>query len=149
MLAKLCVLILSLGVAAATLLHLRQARLQAVHELTKAQLRMHDRDRDLYLIRTRIAERITPERVEQIAQQYGPLKTLGVDKAPTEADFLTPSPTGPALTDPKKPKVVKPRPAGARAGDVAPDHEQDSLSATAPSAPIPPTTLATGDEPRD
>jgi len=82
MLAKLSVLIVSLGVAAGILLHMRQARLQAVHELARAQVRMHERDRDLYRIRAAIAERITPERVEQLARQFGPLTPMGVDPAP-------------------------------------------------------------------
>lgn len=81
MLAKLCVLILSLGVTGGVLLHLRQARLQVVHELARVQLRMNDRDRDLFRIRTRIASRITPERIEQLAAQFGPMTPIGVHTA--------------------------------------------------------------------
>ncbi len=124
MLAKLCVLIVSLGISAGVLLHLRQARLQAVHELAKAQLRMNARDRDLFRIRAEIAERITPERVEQMAQQFGPLTPLGVDAPemlPIGPDEPARSPVKPG-TRPAKPTT---RNAVAGVGPGAPIHDQD------------------------
>lgn len=81
MLAKICMLILSLGITAGILLHLRQARLQAVHELARVQLRMNERDRDLFRIRTQIAQRVTPERIEEAAKRFGPLAPIGVETA--------------------------------------------------------------------
>jgi hypothetical protein len=81
MLAKICVLIVCLGVAAAVLLHMRQARLQAVHELAKVQLRMNERDRDLYRVRTQIAAKVTPERIEEAAKRFGPLSAPHVSGA--------------------------------------------------------------------
>lgn len=95
MLAKLCVLILSLGVTGGVLLHLRQARLQVVHELARVQLRMNERDRDLFRIRTRIASRITPERIEQLAAQFGPMTPIGVHTA-HDLPSATPRPDGEA-----------------------------------------------------
>jgi hypothetical protein len=82
-LAKTCVLILSLGAAACVLLGLRQARLQAMHEIAGIQRRMNDHDRNLFRLRLEIAERVTPERVEQAAQKLGPMAPIGVD--PPEA----------------------------------------------------------------
>ncbi|MGD9690979.1 MAG: hypothetical protein AB7K52_08655 [Phycisphaerales bacterium] len=81
MLAKLCVLILALGVCGGALLQLRQARLQVVHELARVQLRMNERDRDLFRIRAQLAQRTSPESVEQLAARFGPLSPLGVHLA--------------------------------------------------------------------
>jgi hypothetical protein len=81
MLPKICILILSLGMTAGVLLHLRQARLQAVHELARVQLRMNERDRDLFRVRTQIARQVTPDRIEQAAKTFGPLTPVGVETA--------------------------------------------------------------------
>jgi hypothetical protein len=124
MLAKLCVLIVSLGIAAGVLLHLRQARLQAVHELAKAQLRMNARDRDLFRIRAEIAERITPERVEQMAQQFGPLTPLGVD-APDTVPQVTPATIDPAPAKPRRAPRASPRNAVAGLAPGTPEPGQE------------------------
>jgi hypothetical protein len=71
--------ILSLGLCAAALLSLRQMRTQAAHELAEARLRVLQRDNELWRLRAQIAERITPEHVQELASKIHPLKPVGVD----------------------------------------------------------------------
>jgi Tfp pilus assembly protein PilX len=98
--AKLCVLILGLGVMAVALLQFRQARLQAVHDLAGIQREMLLRDRELFAMRSQIAQAVTPERVQQIASTLGPLRPIGVDPLPGVGDTALA-----ADLDPTKPTV--------------------------------------------
>lgn len=99
MFAKLAVLILAVGVFACSLLALRQQRLDAVHELAVSQKRMAERDRDLFQLRTRIASRVMPDRVEALAAKIGPLEPIRVD-GPTRPG--TPNPTAITIADPPR-----------------------------------------------
>lgn len=60
---KLLAIIIAIGLTACGLLSMRQARLQAVHELADAQLRIWRHDECLLLLRAEIAKRITPDGV--------------------------------------------------------------------------------------
>ncbi len=60
---KLAALILIGASAGATLLVVRQQRLQAVHEMTQAAERMIEMERALWRLRTEVAARVTPERL--------------------------------------------------------------------------------------
>ena len=60
---KLCVLILTAGLIACSLLAMRQARLQSGHELAEARLRIAEHDARLLALRAQIAEASTPEAV--------------------------------------------------------------------------------------
>ncbi len=72
-LARLACVILSIGAVACTLLALRQSRLQAAHELADTQLRIRAQDEALWRLRARIASRVTPERVADLARAVSPL----------------------------------------------------------------------------
>ncbi len=71
MFAKLAIIIVAIGLTACGLLAMRQARLQAAHELAQAQLRIAREDERLLTLHAQIAERITPERIEALATQAG------------------------------------------------------------------------------
>lgn len=116
MAAKLCVLILGLGVMAVALLQFRQARLQAVHDLAGIQREMLLRDRELFAMRSQIAQAVTPERVQQIASTLGPLRPIGVDPLPGVGDTALA-----ADVDPTKPTV---RPASLSREPIKPARTQ-------------------------
>lgn len=90
MFAKLALVILTIGVVAATLLAARQQRLYAVHESAVAIRRIAEHDRTLWRLRSEIAERITPGKVRMFAQRFGPLayyygeRTSSIVQAPVE-----------------------------------------------------------------
>jgi hypothetical protein len=67
-------------VCACALLALRQTRVQAAHELAEARLRVLQRDNELWRIRARIAERVTPERVQEVATRLNPLRPVNVEQ---------------------------------------------------------------------
>ncbi|MBS0196887.1 MAG: hypothetical protein JSR77_09025 [Planctomycetes bacterium] len=73
---KLTVLVLSVGLCGSWLLSLRHNRIQALSELTQAQLRINRQDEKLWLLRARIAERITPPQIEQMCADIGPLHPI-------------------------------------------------------------------------
>lgn len=73
MFAKLVVLILTIGAVAATLLAARQQRLYAVHESAQAMRRIVEHDRTLWRLRSEIAQRVTPNKVRQLVNRFGPL----------------------------------------------------------------------------
>lgn len=58
---KFAAIILIGASAGASLLVVRQQRLQAVHEMTEAAERMIEMERTLWRLRTEIAARVTPE----------------------------------------------------------------------------------------
>ncbi len=79
MFAKVCVLILCVGVSASALLVLRQQRLVAVHRMAQVQRQIAQADRDLMTLRVRLAQAISVGRVERMAAALGPLRPIGVD----------------------------------------------------------------------
>ncbi len=82
MFAKLAVLTISLALCACALLCLRQMRTQSAHELAEARLRVLQRDNEFWRLRSRIAARVTPEHVEQLAGKINPLKPMAPDTTP-------------------------------------------------------------------
>lgn len=92
MFAKLCAVVISIGVVGCTLLALRQSRLQAASELTQAQLRIADHDRRLWQLRADIAERTTPRQIEEMAAALGPLVPMVPD-----AQDVTPAGPSPVI----------------------------------------------------
>jgi|GEM_PF-1276584 len=79
MLAKICFLILCMGVVACSVLGYRQTRLQTLHELSDVQRRLMAHDRDLFRLRAEIAAQVTPARIAKLASRLGPLVSIGVD----------------------------------------------------------------------
>ncbi|MCL4222331.1 MAG: hypothetical protein KJZ65_13280 [Phycisphaerales bacterium] len=89
---KLLAIIIAIGLTACGLLSMRQARLQAVHELADAQLRIWRHDERLLLLRAEIAKRITPDGVRNMLAHSPDLPDL-IDAA--EAGWLTLPDEGP------------------------------------------------------
>lgn len=95
MFAKLVVVILCLGAVAATLLALRQQRIQAMHELAESRLRLRAADERLWLLRAEIARRLAPEELEARIASAGGMVPAGQAPALRPAlDGVTPTGTG-------------------------------------------------------
>lgn len=73
---KIAALILALGASGATMLALRQQRLDAARELAEARLRAHELNEQLARVRARIAELAHPERIEHLAERLGPMRPI-------------------------------------------------------------------------
>lgn len=76
MYGKLVMMVLGIALCGAWLLSLRQNRIQALSELTQAQLRIDQQDEKLWLLRARIAEHVTPPQIEQLCADIGPLHPI-------------------------------------------------------------------------
>lgn len=76
MFGKCVLVILAVGTTGCALLALRQSRLQAASEMVRIQLGIREQDEELWLLRTQIAERVTPEQVRQMMSDVGPLRPL-------------------------------------------------------------------------
>ena len=81
MFAKLCVLIISTGLLACTLLALRQQRIEAVHQMAKINLRIMEADRGLARLRTDIAANLDPQKIEVLAAKLGNLRPIEIQPA--------------------------------------------------------------------
>jgi hypothetical protein len=77
--AKVVALIVALALCACALLAARQMRLQAAHELAGARLRASQRENDLWRLRARIASRLTPEHISEMAARLGQLRPIALD----------------------------------------------------------------------
>ena len=80
MLAKLCVLIVALGVVSCVLLGTRQQRVLAAHQMADVQKRVARHDRELWKLRAEIARLTTPEKVQVLAMKYGKLLPIAPDR---------------------------------------------------------------------
>ncbi|MBS0191266.1 MAG: hypothetical protein U0573_15670 [Phycisphaerales bacterium] len=73
---KLCLVVLSIGLCALSMLAMRQARLQAAHEVAQTQLRIQRADERLWKIRADIAALSNPSRIRELAGAIGPMHAL-------------------------------------------------------------------------
>lgn len=73
---KIGLVVLSIGVCALSMLVMRQARLQAAHEVTQTQLRIQRADEKLWKMRADIASLSNPARIRQLAGNMGPMHAL-------------------------------------------------------------------------
>ncbi len=78
MLAKSSLIVITLGACACTLLAMRQQRLQTASELAHAQLRINALDERFYAVRAKIAARTTPQEVERMAAELGPMRPINL-----------------------------------------------------------------------
>ncbi|MBX3389056.1 MAG: hypothetical protein KF691_06325 [Phycisphaeraceae bacterium] len=76
LLFKLGLVVLSIGLCALSMLVMRQARLQAGHEVTQTQLRIQRADEQLWKMRADIAALSNPARVRELAGTMGPMHAL-------------------------------------------------------------------------
>lgn len=72
MFAKLAFVIVAAGVCACTLLAMRQARLQAAHDLAEARLRVRAIDERVALRRAEIGRLVAPGEVRRMVQELEP-----------------------------------------------------------------------------
>lgn len=112
MVAKLCVMILAIGATAVTVLSLRQDRLRAVNALARTQQRMYEHDRTLFALRVQIAERITPERVQQMAAAIGATRPI----VPDAPDLAGPPERAFARAEANTPEAARVKPVRHDAG---------------------------------
>lgn len=94
MFLKFAAVILAFVVLAASVLALRQSRLQEAHALARAQLRVREADERLWKLRAQIAELVTPERVGVMLADAGDFQPYLVPAA---------APTGPQPIAPLRP----------------------------------------------
>lgn len=143
-------------------LTLRHNRVQALSELTQAQLRINRQDERLWHLRTLIAARITPPEVERLCADLGPLTPI-LPYTPTGAATFALGPTDPpgdAKVVPTK-QNTPPTPGGGAASKPTPKSTPSAASrkATPPAKPPAkrdaakppakePKRLATGQNPR-
>lgn len=77
---KLAVMILAVGLTACTLLAFRQERLQAAHELARAQQRMRRHDDEVLRLRARVLSEYTPERFKEEEPEPPEAEVLSLDE---------------------------------------------------------------------
>lgn len=76
MFLKLAVCVVAMGVFGCALLAMRQARLQAAHELAQTQLRLRSSDERLFKLRTQIGASVRPEDVRSLLTGTMSLKPI-------------------------------------------------------------------------
>lgn len=87
MFAKLCVIITAAGLCGANLLTLRHERMQAQSELMQCQLRIKQQDERLWMLRARIAARITPPSIQSLTAGMIELHPITPTQALTTAQL--------------------------------------------------------------
>lgn len=111
---KLTACVLSMGLFGCALLALRQARLQAAHELTQTQLRIRVCDERLFKLRAEIDRHVRPDDVRSMVVDLAALKPVTAPPAvpadPSEA-------LAPARDPLAKPTKGKPPPASKKSKD--------------------------------
>lgn len=73
---KIGALLIAGGVTACALLVMRQSRIQAAHEIARAQLRIRDLDAELWELRPQIAARVAPENVRSFVEDLGTMRGI-------------------------------------------------------------------------
>lgn len=79
MLAKLCFLILSVGVIGLVVLSLRQQRAETYHEMAVTQRDLASMDRKVQFFQGQVAQREVPGNVTRLAAGLGELQSIGVE----------------------------------------------------------------------
>lgn len=153
---KLGFVVLCVGGCALGMLALRQAGLQAGHELAQTQLRIQKADEDLWKLRAEISTLAAPSRIRELADKLGPLHGLtpkpGADAGTAEISTATGPAIAtvepkPAAAKPKQPARTEPKPE--QKAEPKPAVKQQPKPATKPAAnPTSPTTKPTATPPR-
>lgn len=79
MMAKLCIVIMAIALTAASMLTVRQQRLDAVYDLSRSIERAAAHDRQLQEVRIEIARFITPGKVRTLAAQFGQFQPIPLE----------------------------------------------------------------------
>lgn len=96
MLAKLCIVILTVTLTAASMLTVRQQRLDAVYDMRRSLEAAASLDRKLQEVRIDIARRVTPDSVVQLAGSLGPMEPIPAEWSDPLLTVLTASYERPA-----------------------------------------------------
>jgi hypothetical protein len=89
--AKLVATVVVIGACACGMLAIRQMRTQAAHELAETRFRIMQRDNELWRLRTRIAQGVTPKRVHEMAARLSNLQAITPELAAGRRSMLTPT----------------------------------------------------------
>ncbi len=111
--AKLSLVILTFAATACALLSLRHSTIAVANELASAQLRIQRHDQDLWTVRSRIAELVTPEHVGTMSAgvtKFHPL-ILPNEGGNGAAPAMNPE-SGSWIVAENTPKGKAPKPAG-------------------------------------
>lgn len=79
MLAKLCIVIMAVALTAASLLTVRQQRLDAVYDMSRSIERAAAHDRQLQEVRISIARMVTPDSVRTLAARHGEFQPIPLE----------------------------------------------------------------------
>lgn len=79
MLAKLCIVIMAVALTAASLLTVRQQRLDAVYDMSRSIERAAAHDRQLQEVRIAISQSVTPDVVRTMAGRYGDFQPIPLE----------------------------------------------------------------------
>ena len=124
---KLGFVVLCVGGCALGMLALRQAGLQAGHELAQTQLRIQKADEDLWKLRAEISTLAAPARIRELADKLGPLHGLTPRPGTDAGTAETSTASGPEVaTVEQKPAAGKPKPA------AKPEAKPEAKPATKP-----------------
>lgn len=108
---KLGFVVLCVGGCALGMLALRQAGLQAGHELAQTQLRIQKADEDLWKLRAEISTLAAPARIRELADKLGPLH--GLTPRPEAGEGEGSTAAGPEIaTAAQQPAVSTPKQPG-------------------------------------
>lgn len=91
MLAKLCIVIMAVTLTAASMLTVRQQRLDAVYDMARSLERAAAHDRQLQEVRIDIARRVTPDAVMRMAGRVGPFEPIPLEWCDPLPSVLTAS----------------------------------------------------------
>ncbi|MBY0114104.1 MAG: hypothetical protein K2Y21_14905 [Phycisphaerales bacterium] len=149
---KLGFIVLCVGGCAMGMLALRQAGLQAGHELAQTQLRIQKADEDLWRLRAEISTLASPGRIRELADKLGPLHGLTPKPADASTAEEISAATGPAIaTVPQTPKTKsdKPPTKAAPKETPRPAAKPDGRPTSTPAKPAPnPTTTKPTSSPK-
>lgn len=152
---KLGLVVLSIGVCALGMLAMRQARLQAAHEVAQTQLRIQRADERLWKLRADIAALSNPSRIRELAGALGPMHALitpgegAANPSALDSIPMVEHASGPAKQPAKpgtKPGATKPgaKPGDSKPAEAKPGENKPKPESKAPEKPlrVSPTGLA-------
>ncbi|HEX8876165.1 MAG TPA: hypothetical protein VF777_05410 [Phycisphaerales bacterium] len=141
---KLGFVVVCVGGCALGVLALRQAGLQAGHELAQTQLRIQKADEDLWKLRAEISTLAAPARIRELADKLGPLHGLTPRPEDAASSGEISAATGPAIaTVPEAPKPTPSKPA------AKPSPKTAAPKTTAPKTTTPKTAEKPAEKPTE
>ncbi|MCC6425764.1 MAG: hypothetical protein IT435_02980 [Phycisphaerales bacterium] len=144
MFLKLAACVLSMGLFGCGLLAMRQARLQAAHELTQTQLRIRTCDERLFKLRTEIGMLVRPDDVRSMVTDLASLKPLLPEQGPADLPVQLPAAGGKSSLD-KASKPPQDKAAPGKGKNAPGERKRQAAGEDEAQAPL----LAVQDEPEE